>query len=245
MGAFFAFISVTIAKKIPPKFFVKNRWYYLLTIIPSAGEALIVVIFLLTLLLGIPVSSRIKNDISSSKFGGLIVTNTSGLNAKVNDIFGKAIEDSLTYLTVAPGSKEVVSIVVGEQELTIDRESETEMFNLMNEARRKQEVGTLAWSEEIAEIAREYSMNLWEREYFGHYSPEGDNVADRLDDSGIKYKFAGENLAMAPTVMIAHTGLMNSEGHRQNILDPNFRTAGIGVIDNGLYGKIFVQVFTD
>jgi len=43
----------------------------------------------------------------------------------------------------------------------------------------------------------------------------------------------------------AHNGLMNSEGHRANILEPEFRKIGIGVIDNGVYGKMFVQVFTD
>jgi uncharacterized protein YkwD len=38
---------------------------------------------------------------------------------------------------------------------------------------------------------------------------------------------------------------MNSEGHRKNILDPEFKRLGIGVIDNGVYGKMFVQIFTD
>lgn len=48
-----------------------------------------------------------------------------------------------------------------------------------------------------------------------------------------------------PTVIVAHNGLMNSEGHRANILSPEFSRVGIGVIDNGIYGKIFVQIFTD
>jgi uncharacterized protein YkwD len=52
-------------------------------------------------------------------------------------------------------------------------------------------------------------------------------------------------LALAPTLATAHTGLMNSEGHRANILEPKFKRVGIGVIDNGVYGKMFVQVFTD
>jgi uncharacterized protein YkwD len=39
--------------------------------------------------------------------------------------------------------------------------------------------------------------------------------------------------------------LMNSEGHRKNILDPNFRQVAIGIVDNKNYGKIFVQIFTD
>ena len=61
----------------------------------------------------------------------------------------------------------------------------------------------------------------------------------------IEYSLAGENLALAPTVETAHKGLMNSKGHRENILDEDYRQMGIGVIDNGVYGKMFVQVFTD
>jgi uncharacterized protein YkwD len=86
---------------------------------------------------------------------------------------------------------------------------------------------------------------MWERKYFSHISPEGEDVGDRLDRHNINYFYAGENLALAPTTQTAHNGLMNSEGHRRNILEPQFRSVGIGVIDNGVYGKIFVQVFTD
>jgi uncharacterized protein YkwD len=86
---------------------------------------------------------------------------------------------------------------------------------------------------------------MWERQYFGHISPEGRDIGDRLNAAGIGYSLAGENLALAPTVTTAQNGLMNSEGHRANILEPKFKKIGIGVIDNGIYGKMFVQVFTD
>ena len=54
-----------------------------------------------------------------------------------------------------------------------------------------------------------------------------------------------ENLALAPNVDIAHKGLMNSPGHRANILSPSFGRVGIGVIDGGGYGKMFAQEFAD
>jgi uncharacterized protein YkwD len=40
-------------------------------------------------------------------------------------------------------------------------------------------------------------------------------------------------------------GLLNSPGHRANILNGNFKKVGIGVMDAGVYGKMFVQEFTD
>jgi uncharacterized protein YkwD len=70
-------------------------------------------------------------------------------------------------------------------------------------------------------------------------------VGDRLQEHNVRYFLAGENLALAPTLNTAHEGLMNSPGHRANILEKNFRRIGIGVIDNGVYGKMFVQVFAD
>jgi uncharacterized protein YkwD len=66
-----------------------------------------------------------------------------------------------------------------------------------------------------------------------------------MTESGVQYMLAGENLAYAPTVEIAHKGLMNSPGHRENILRPEFGRIGIGVIDGGIYGKMFTQNFGD
>jgi uncharacterized protein YkwD len=60
---------------------------------------------------------------------------------------------------------------------------------------------------------------------------------------GISYKYAGENIAGAPTVEKAHSSLMNSPGHRRNILNPNYTHVGIGIIDGGPYGKMFTQLF--
>jgi len=62
--------------------------------------------------------------------------------------------------------------------------------------------------------------------------------------AGVSYRYAGENLAGAPTVEMAHNSLMNSPGHRANILNANFTKIGIGVVSGGPYGKMFVQMFT-
>jgi uncharacterized protein YkwD len=119
------------------------------------------------------------------------------------------------------------------------------MFSLVNSERRKMGLLELVWSDELAAVARSHAEDMWRRKYFSHYSPEGDDVGDRLNRANIYYTFAGENLALAPTLLTAHSGLMNSDGHRRNILESQFRKIGIGVIDNEIYGKMFVQVFTD
>ncbi len=119
------------------------------------------------------------------------------------------------------------------------------MFSLINKERNKFGTPELIWNEKIAKITESYATYMWENHYFGHISPDGKDVGDRLRAAGINYSVAGENLALAPTVITAEGGLMNSQGHRDNILNTEFKNVGIGVIDNGIYGKIFVQAFTD
>lgn len=64
-----------------------------------------------------------------------------------------------------------------------------------------------------------------------------------MRNAGIGFDVAGENLAFAPSVEVAHEGLMNSPGHRENILSPDFCRVGIGVQNSGVYGRMFSQEF--
>jgi uncharacterized protein YkwD len=61
--------------------------------------------------------------------------------------------------------------------------------------------------------------------------------------AGIHFITAGENLALGQTLSICHRGLMNSPGHRANILRPTFGRVGIGVLDGGMYGLMISQEF--
>jgi len=233
-----------LISKIPKKYW-DPKWSRALAIFPAVGQGIIMVSFLLTLIIGLPIKPGIKDDISNSKIGGTILKKTSGIESKLNEIFGGAIEESLSYLTVKQGSHESIALNTHTRELTIDYESEQKMVELVNGERKNNGVGQLTIRQELIPVARAHAKDMWERSYFSHYSPEGKDVGDRLEEAHIKYSFAGENLALAPTLAIAHDGLMNSPGHRANILNPKFKQIGIGVIDNGYDGKMFVQIFTD
>lgn len=231
-------------KKLPEKL-QKIKLGKFLGIIPAFGEGLIIIAFALTLAVSLPIRPSIKTDIVDSKVGGEILKKTSGVEKNINEIFGGVIEDSLTYLTVKPGSNEKIAIKTSANKLTVDEAAETEMFTLVNKERNQKGVAPLIWDPKIVVVARDYGRYLWGNNYFGHYSLDGKDVGDRLKSAGINFDVAGENLALTPTVATAHNGLMNSEGHRANILDSGFHKVGIGVIDNTIYGKIFVQVFTN
>ncbi len=228
-----------------PKKIRENKVNKFLGLIPALGEGIIIIAFLLTIIIALPVKPQVKKDVSESKIGNLILKETSGLEKTINQIFGGVVNDSLTYFTVEPGSKSTIALKSGIDKLSIDEASEVQMFAMVNTERTKRGIPALTSDNKIVVVARNYAMDMWQRHYFSHYSPEGKTLADRLAAAGISYTFAGENLALAPTVQTAMTGLMNSEGHKENILDKRFHKVGIGVVDNGFYGKIFVQEFTN
>ncbi|MCL6615503.1 MAG: sporulation protein, partial [Firmicutes bacterium] len=79
--------------------------------------------------------------------------------------------------------------------------------------------------------------------YFGHNSPNFGSTFNLVRQWGIPYTYGGENLAGAANVATAHRMLMNSSGHRANILNPRFNRIGIGIVHGGPYGAFFTQIF--
>lgn len=242
--AVISFVFIGLVKKIPHKFW-KKPWSNILAVIPALGQGIVFTCFVLALTMSLPIFPRVKIDINKSVIGGYLLEETTGFEARIDEVFGGLIEDSLTYLTVSPNSHDSVDLQIDNFVLSADEVSEKEMLELVNGERRKVGVAELTVRDELIPIARAHAQDMWQRAYFGHYSPEGEDVSDRLGNVGITYFLAGENLALAPTVQTAHIGLMNSKGHKENIIDPDFKRVGIGVIDNGVYGKMFVQIFTD
>jgi uncharacterized protein YkwD len=119
------------------------------------------------------------------------------------------------------------------------------MVVLVNQERASRGISPLVVDPTMRDVARAYSRDMFLNKYFSHYDPKGHDAAYRLQHADVQFFVAGENLAFAPTLKIAHQGLMNSEGHQKNILDPQFHRVGIGIIDGGIWGKMFTQEFAD
>jgi uncharacterized protein YkwD len=82
------------------------------------------------------------------------------------------------------------------------------------------------------------SQDMYENNYFGHTSPTYGTPLQMVRNAGISARVMGaENIARASSVVRAHELLMNSEGHRANLLNPLHDTIGIGVVStpNGVY----------
>jgi uncharacterized protein YkwD len=149
----------------------------------------------------------------------------------------------MTRMTVEPNSEKSVKLPFKVTKYRVREDLEAKMLELVNEERAKERLKPLKADPEIQVVARKHSADMFARGYFSHITPEGKDPFDRMRAGGIRFLAAGENLALAQTLSIAHTGLMNSPGHRANILHKSFGRLGIGVLDAGIRGLMITQNF--
>ncbi len=208
-------------------------------------SALILFAFLLTVVIALPVSVFLKHSVSTSKIGNFLVSKTAGFEKDLNNVFGGAINETINFLTVEPGANEIVNLNFKTRNFSADQSSEQAMFSLVNKERASRGFRVLTVDAKLAEVARNHCKDMFVRGYFSHYTAEGLSPFDRMAQVDISFIYAGENLALAPNVTVAMQGLMQSPGHRANILSANFGKIGVGIIDGGIYGQMYCQEFTD
>lgn len=214
-----------------------------LAIIPSFLRGLVLVAVFLVLVATFPVQPQIKKAVDESKIGSAILSKTYQLEAPLKNVFGGLANDSLAFLTVEPKTNESVNIGFRNSKYFFDEAKEQVMIKMVNGERVSRGLGSLNYNPKLSDVARGHSADMFERGYFSHYSPEGEDVADRASEAGINYLVIGENLAYAPSLELAHNGLMNSPGHRANILSTDYHQIGIGVANGSEYGLMITQVF--
>jgi len=107
---------------------------------------------------------------------------------------------------------------------------EQEMVKLVNEERTKLGIAPLQVDTELTKVARIKAQDMVNNKYFSHTSPTYGSPFDMMKKFGIRYSAAGENIAKNGSVLKAHVSLMNSEGHRKNILNTNYTHIGIGIV---------------
>lgn len=239
-NAVFYFVYPLVPEKVRNSFF--NRSF---GAVPGILWGSIFISIFLTLFVAFPVQSKYKDQVLASRSGAFLVEKSSGLEKYFANVFGGAINDTLTFLTIKPNSGETVNLGFKTINVKPDPEAENRMLDLVNKERTERGLKPLVMDEKLREVARKHSKDMFARGYFAHVNPDGKDPFQRMQASGIEFMVAGENLALAPSLQLAHEGLMNSPGHRANILTAEFGKVGIGCIDGGAYGKMFSQEFTN
>ncbi|WP_272819107.1 CAP domain-containing protein [Scytonema hofmannii] len=103
----------------------------------------------------------------------------------------------------------------------------------INKVRVKYGLKPLQNNEKLVQIARRYSREMAEKNFFSHTGANGSTLSQRAQSGGIIYWVVGENLFKSTNIRrpvpVAVDGWMKSPGHRENILRPIFKETGVGV----------------
>ena len=127
---------------------------------------------------------------------------------------------------------------------------ESEVIDLVNAEREacNCDLRPLSYNQELTVAARRHSQDMGDRNFFSHTTPKPDEIEfqDRITDAGYNYQTCGENIAAGyATPEAVVDGWMNSDGHRRNILDPDYCDIGVGyaAVDGSQYYHYWTQDF--
>ena len=244
VGILLSLLSNLITERIPARIHTHdiNRIWGLVT---GLIGGLIAIAIFSWFLLALPFSGYLRVAVRDSALANHFAARIQQVESKLSPIFSNAITQTLNLMTIHPESDELVELPYTVEDAVPVPELEEEMLEMVNQERAKVGLSALQMDSELVAVARNHSNDMFRRGYFSHNTPEGITPFDRIETGRIFYRIAGENLAHAPTLLIAHTGLMNSPGHRENILRPEFGRIGIGILDGGSRGLMITQNFRD
>lgn len=214
-----------------------------LGIVPGFINGAINATIVAALLLALPLSEGINSKTRESRIAGRLAGQVEWLDEKFSPVFDEAVSRTMNNLTVDPESNESVKLRFTVDNPRVREDLEATMLELVNQERAKEGLKPLQADPELAVVARAHSKDMFARGYFSHVTPEGKTPTDRIREGRVRFLVAGENLALGQTLDICHQGLMNSPGHRANILQPSYGRLGIGILDGGIYGLMITQNF--
>lgn len=133
-----------------------------------------------------------------------------------------------------------------QQQQVAQGDYKAQVVALMNQERANAGIGGIGQNASLDAVAQIRAQEI--AQSFSHTRPNGTSCFTVLDENGIAYMTAGENIAAGygdPASVM--NGWMNSEGHRANILNGSFGQVGIGYYTdpNSGYGTYWVQIFTN
>lgn len=122
------------------------------------------------------------------------------------------------------------------------QEAAKAVASLVNAARRDAGLSELELDADLCAAAQARAQEI--AQSFSHTRPDGSSCFTILEEFGISYRAAGENIAMGQrTPEEVMDGWMNSSGHRANILNGTFTSIGVGYYVDGAGAAHWVQIF--
>lgn len=214
-----------------------------LGIIPGMINGLVYACLITAFLILFPLDERIKVKTQESFLAEKLIRQIEKLEAYVTPALTELSKGAFKKITIEPGSEKFIKLGFTVKDATPRSDLELQMLTLVNQERAKMKLALLKADPELRLVARAHAADMFSRGYFSHFTPERKDPFDRIRAAQVVFITAGENLALALTLALAHDGLMKSPGHRANILHKSFGRVGIGILDGGMHGYMIVQNF--
>ena len=213
-----------------------------LGVFPAVVRAVLVIAVALAALLVLPLGNDVRAAIDGSRLARALIAQVSVVQPLLGQLVGEGDGAPLLVTRLGADDRQTLDLPA-DLALEVDAEAERQLVALANEERAARGLAPLELDPRLVPVARAHSTEMFRQRYFSHTSAATGSPFDRITAAGIGYTRAGENLAYARSVATAHRGLMESPGHRENILRPEFTRIGVGVISAGPYGRMFTQLF--
>lgn len=125
--------------------------------------------------------------------------------------------------------------------------TEEELLNYTNNARIQNGGNVLQLSGELSDAARRKAQNMFEKNYWAHFAPDGTSPWSFIKSSGYEYSYAGENLAKGfVSSQDVVNAWMGSPSHKENLLSSKYKDLGFAVAEGNLEGEetvLVIQMF--
>jgi hypothetical protein len=146
---------------------------------------------------------------------------------------------ALTYKNIGPYFHNVLGFAT---DISVPK-----LFELTNKERATHSLGSLTYNPLLEAAAREKAADMFAKNYWSHFGPDGTSPWNFILKSGYQYEFAGENLAKN---FLYSQGVvdawMASPTHRENVLNGNYTEVGYAIVNGTLNGEettLVVQMF--
>lgn len=166
-------------------------------------------------------------------------------NKKYITVFYDLVEGSkvCSYQIINQKTEDSMKDIYANESEELKKSFELQIIDLINSSREKYNLNKLKYSEKATISSRKHSEDMMNKDYFDHVNKEKETPFDRMKKEGITYISAGENIASGQfNAIYAHEALMNSKGHRKNILG-NYKYIGVGVDFGGTYKIYYTENF--
>jgi uncharacterized protein YkwD len=214
-----------------------------LGIFPGAVTGLLCATVIAGALLALPLRANVTSETQHSNIAKTLSMEASWANRKLAPVFDQAVRQTMNGISGNKESHEAVTLQFTYADPVARPDLEAQMLDMINRERAKEGLHPLKADPLEAMVGRAHSSDMFAKGYFAHVNLAGKDPFDRMKDAHLRFRTAGENLALAQTLEIAHENLMKSPGHRKNIMNPSFNRVGIGIEDGGFYGIMISQEF--